>query len=282
MGKVLDTLRQASQAPPEAPPVREQPEQASFIEVGPHRGMFEASADVLATLPAQPALTAPPGPVVRAPAPQKHPPRLAAELVASHVPGSPAAARYDALLGGLLGALGEQDAGTHPVLLFTSPRQQVGATTVLLNLALSAARQGRRVVAVDANLRRPAVAARLGVAAEPGLTDVLAGDCTLEAALKGTELAGLTALPAGSPTALLACPETLRSLLRQLGEAFDLVLLDGPRWDGRPALSALAAACDAVFLIVPTAAGDPAPPGDLLRLLPQQGIRLAGCILTGP
>jgi Mrp family chromosome partitioning ATPase len=136
------------------------------------------------------------------------------------------------------------------------------------------------VVVIDANLRRAAVADRLGLEPAPGLTEVLAGECALADALRATEQPGLFVLTAGGPTPTLASSEEVRALLNELREDHDLVLLDAPPWDGRAGVAALAAACDAVFLVVPAPEADTAPASDLVRALPGQGIRLAGCILT--
>src|SRR5262249_20820031 len=110
---------------------------------------------------------------------------LSPALVAYHAPRQPASAQYADLLAALVeGARGK--AGNSQVLLFITPRAEVGCTTTLLNVAITAARQDRRTVVVDANLRRPGVAACLGMEPAPGLTDVLAGDCALAAATRPT------------------------------------------------------------------------------------------------
>ncbi len=92
----------------------------------------------------------------------------------------------------------------------------------------------------------------------------------------------LVALTAGAPAPVLADVGTLLALVEQLREAFDLVLIDGPRWDGRSGCLALARMSDAVFLVAPTAEADSPPASDLMRDLPEQGVALAGCVLTDP
>ena len=65
---------------------------------------------------------------------------------------------------------------------------------MLRNLAVTAARQGgRRIAVVDADPRRPTLSERLGLSARPGLCDVLAGAATLDQALQPTGQANLTA-----------------------------------------------------------------------------------------
>jgi Mrp family chromosome partitioning ATPase len=151
-------------------------------------------------------------------------------------------------------------------------------------VAVTAAREGRRVIAVDANLRRPGVAVRLGLPESPGLRDVLLGAVTLERFFQPTEQPNLFALTAGTPAGHAwpsFAPDTVRSLLAQLRRRFDLVLVDGPPWDAKPDATILGTACDAVYLVVPAAqAHTPAVDG-LLRTIPEQGACLAGYILAG-
>jgi Mrp family chromosome partitioning ATPase len=204
------------------------------------------------------------------------------ELVAFHSPGHPVSGQYRELLTALLTAL---PGVRHQALLFAPALAETTAVTVLLNVAVTAARQGRRRVAVvDANLRRPEVAARLGLEEAPGLREVLGGTATLEQALQETEQASLAALAAGASAAgsgVRFVAETMRSLLRQLRQRFDLVLVNGPLWDGRPDGQVLGTACDAVYLVLPDREAETPEVDDLLQAVPRQGARLGGCILTG-
>ena len=63
----------------------------------------------------------------------------------------------------------------NPVWLITSGLPQEGKTVTTVNLALSLALSGKRVIVVEADLRRPMVHEYLGVDRAPGLSDVLAG-----------------------------------------------------------------------------------------------------------
>ena len=259
-----------------------------FIEVGPQR-YFEASADVLAAGPrALDAATA------RTPRCSGHcpPPRRSAasapELVAYHAPGQPASTATPTCSPRSSRPGASAPGAACRTLLLTAARAEIGTTTVLLNLAISAARQGLRVVVVDANLRRPALADRLGLPAGPGLTDVLAGEARSDA-VRPTAQAGLFALSAGSATALLADETSLRDVVLELAAQYDLVLIDGPRieqplpagraWDRR-AVSLLATACQAMYLVVPAAESETAATTDLAASLVERALPLAGCIVA--
>jgi Mrp family chromosome partitioning ATPase len=73
----------------------------------------------------------------------------------------------------------------------------------------------------------------------------------------------------------------LRPLFRQLREGCDLVLIDGPCWDGRPEAAVLATLADAVYLVAPVAAADSPQAAALLQVMRQQGIPVRGQVLTG-
>jgi len=289
-----------------------------YIEVGPRHSM-EASPDVMNSQPQsrrQPApepkaddeacrcqaeaasLAPPPSPSAAAEEPvstmPRRPARLALELISYHRPNHPISLHYRKLAENLLAP-----APSSQVLLFTSALTEAGTTTVLLNLAISAVRQGglgkRRVVVVDGNLRRPAMADRLGLKQGPGLREVLAGSSALEPALQETDQINLWALPAGHaerrPGAgrTASWPEvgprflaeTMRSLFRQLRQHFDLILVDGPRWDGQADVVLLGAACDSVYLVVPEDETESPQVEELYQLIPEQGGQLAGCIVAG-
>jgi Mrp family chromosome partitioning ATPase len=285
-------------------------EEVPFIEVGGPRATTEASPQVLAAgakLGAQPPASRrvepggsprlrpvmPPSPVdapVRImtvmfrplpPEPSAVGPihrRFAPELVAFHRSEHPASEQYRTLTEGIAEQL---PAGRAQVLMFTSLNPDVGTTTVLLNAAITFARQGSvRVCVLEANLRRPALAQRLGLPEAPGLRDVLTGTVSLTETLQETGQPNLLAVTAGEGGSPRGLGDALRAILRQLRERFDLVLVDAPCWDGRPEIVALGSACDSVYLVLPEAEADTPETEAWVRTLPQEGARLRGCIVT--
>jgi Mrp family chromosome partitioning ATPase len=303
MPRILDALNQTGF--PEAPPsAQEEPcadsaaEEIPYIEIGPRRSV-EASPGVLAPAPAKerPATVAfrpAAAPAERnaeelvvtfrpvAPGVSRPRSRFAATLVAQHAAGEPASQPWVDLLAVLLAE--ERPRGRAPSWFFTAGSDEVGTTTTLLNLAIVAARQQKRVLVVDANLRRPAIASMLGLGEVPGLREVLRGEVSFEQAIQPTEVPTLSALTSGplpGPARLTVDPSAVRVLLEKSAEVSDLVLVDGSRWDGRPDVTAFGAACDRVYLVVPRREADTPAIQSLLQLIPEQGGRLAGCILSG-
>jgi Mrp family chromosome partitioning ATPase len=204
--------------------------------------------------------------------------RLAPELIAYHRSEHPVSEQYRALAEGIKTQL---PAGRAQVVLFTSLEPEVGATTVLLNTAITFARGGKlKVVVVEANLNHPALARRLGLPDAPGLRDVLSGTATLNEALHDPGQPNLLALPGGDGGSPRLLGDAVRPVLRQLRERFDLVLIDAPCWDGRPEMTALGSACDLTYLVLSDVQADTPDAEAWIRTLPQQCARLRGCIVT--
>jgi Mrp family chromosome partitioning ATPase len=207
--------------------------------------------------------------------------QLAPELVAFHHPEHPISEQYRTLLAGLVAQL---PSGRSQVLMATAARPDLISTDVLLNLAITLARQGKtRVAVLDANLRRPTVAHRLGLPASPGLHEVLAGTVSLQRAVQETEQPNLRAITAGEPPVhgqRHLAGDALRWILRHLHQRFHWVLVDAPWWDGRPEVVALGSACDAVYLLLPQAETQKPETAALLQMIAEQGSPLRGCILV--
>ena len=119
-------------------------------------------------------------------------------------------------------------------VLVTSPVAADGKTTVATNLAKTLARSGKDVILVDADLRRPQVAERLGIKATSGLSSVLTSDQNVQEALVDYPIESiyrgrLQVLPAGmpppNPSELLAS-QRMRTLLSHLGIVSDIVIVD--------------------------------------------------------
>ncbi|WP_231443360.1 polysaccharide biosynthesis tyrosine autokinase [Brevibacterium zhoupengii] len=117
------------------------------------------------------------------------------------------------------------------VLLMTSAQAGEGKTTLSLDLAIASARAGQSVVLVDADLRRPSVASRLGLENAAGLTTALVGGLDLSELLQTWGDDGLSVLTAGeippNPAELLET-RAMAELVSELAGRFDLVILDGP------------------------------------------------------
>jgi capsular exopolysaccharide synthesis family protein len=128
-------------------------------------------------------------------------------------------------------------------LLIASAAPGDGKTTVARHLAAAAAKMGSRTLLIEADLRRPTLAERLGVRFGPGLSDVLIGGSTVREAIQSvdlgptlprreTERRTLDVLVAGvvlppNPAALIES-RAMEHLIDEAKLNYDLVVVDTP------------------------------------------------------
>ena len=151
-------------------------------------------------------------------------------LVSFTHPGSFAAEQYQGLrlrIERLTKAQGPQ------VLAVTSPAAGEGKTLTAINLAGALARESdSRVLVIDADLRRPAVAARLNVPPSPGLTDVLTSDGrdlpSVAHQVPPFQLWAIASGTAGSGIHRLLRSPRLEPLLQHARQQYDVIIIDTP------------------------------------------------------
>src|SRR5438105_7127870 len=121
----------------------------------------------------------------------------ATPLVMLADPHSAAAEAYRSLAANLQFAYTDRQLQTIGV---TSAAEGEGKSTTVANLALALAQSGRRVIVVDADLRRPGQHTLFGVQRDEGLSNVLLGEQT-SLPLQETRSSGLRILASGPPPA---------------------------------------------------------------------------------
>jgi len=139
-------------------------------------------------------------------------------------------------------------------LIISSPSPADGKSTVALHLAEAAAAMERRVLLVDADLRRPQVHRMLGLPNIQGLSNVIATGLKLKEAIQRIPSSNnLYVLPAGQPPpdpTRLLYSKRMQLLMEQLQSVFDLVIYDAPPSLGFADSRILAPHTNGVILVV--------------------------------
>ena len=138
------------------------------------------------------------------------------------------------------------------VILMTSAHPGEGKSASSSNLAISLAQVGRKVLLIDADLRKPSQGRIHGVPNDVGLTQVLRGTMTVAEAAQRTSVPGLGLLTTGpsvpNPADLLASPR-LGTLLDEARGLYDLVIIDSSPLLNVTDAALLGAMADGVILV---------------------------------
>lgn len=147
-------------------------------------------------------------------------------------------------------------AGNCKTILITSSVPEEGKTNVAVNLAMTIAASGKRVVLVDCDLRKATFSRYLRIPRNhAGLTNVITSkdEGALAAALVRVKDSGITVLAAGTippnPTELLSAPMT-EKIFASLQKAFDYVIVDTPPVSLVTDAAVLCRMADGVLLVV--------------------------------
>lgn len=138
-------------------------------------------------------------------------------------------------------------------LLVTSPAEGDGKSTAAVNLAISMAQRGERVLLIDANFRNPMLHKIFSTQISPGLSNVLAHQISFKEAPQGTDIEGLDLLTSGLPQANstdLLDSHTMRELMEAAVQSYDRIVIDCPPVLTVPDTNALVNKCDGVVLLL--------------------------------
>jgi capsular exopolysaccharide synthesis family protein len=138
-------------------------------------------------------------------------------------------------------------------LLITSPSPGDGKTTIACNLAAGLALNGRRILLVDANFRRPEIHKVFALANEQGFSDVLNGAITFDDVVQETQVPNLAVMTSG-PKPINATEmfesQLLIDFIERALEEFDHVIFDSGPMMVVSESSAMASRVDGVVTVV--------------------------------
>ena len=180
--------------------------------------------------------------------------------------------------------LSKMDRRGYKTLMIVGPQAGSGASSITQNLAASLAYNGRKVLVIDADFRRPAQHQLAGVGNSKGLIDCLQGRASLAEAVVALNGDGLSVVPTGQ--AQSAPPELLegvrfRTLLSEAEREYDVILIDAP-----PALLAtdaqlLARHLDSIALVVRAEQDKRGMVERMIRQLDGERADVLGLVLNG-
>ncbi|WP_168383583.1 polysaccharide biosynthesis tyrosine autokinase [Acinetobacter indicus] len=117
------------------------------------------------------------------------------------------------------------------IIMVSGPAPEVGKSFISTNLATILAQSQKRVLIIDADLRRGYLHKYFNQQAQPGLADYLNGQTELSQVIKATEVSGLDVIARGkspaNPSELLSTTQ-FSAMLNQLSEQYDHILIDTP------------------------------------------------------
>lgn len=140
------------------------------------------------------------------------------------------------------------------VILITSSVPEEGKSNVAINLATTMAAGGKKVVLVDGDLRKGSLSRYLHLNRNrPGISNVVANQCTLTDALVRFKNVQFTLLPVGplppNPSEMLATP-AVEALFKGLREYYDYVIVDTPPVSVVTDAAVMCRFADGVILVV--------------------------------
>jgi receptor protein-tyrosine kinase len=139
------------------------------------------------------------------------------------------------------------------VITITSSVAGEGKSTTACNLSIALAQTGTRVALIEGDLRRPRVSEYLSIEKSVGLTTVLVGRVTIDAAMQEAGTPGLDVLASGAlppnPSEILQT-NAMRALIGELRNRYEVVLIDAPPLLPVTDSSLLASISDGAILVV--------------------------------
>ena len=162
----------------------------------------------------------------------------------------------------------------------SSANRGEGKSMNSVNIAISFAQIGKKVILLDGDLRLPTVASKMGIKAKPGLTDHLVGEAAWTDVVQKDAM-GVDVVPAGSipvdPTGLLESKE-LEELLARMRLEYDYIIIDLPPVNTVADAVILSRCIDGYVLVVRHGETKNKDVAEVLRQMRMAGAKVLGFI----
>jgi capsular exopolysaccharide synthesis family protein len=203
------------------------------------------------------------------------------ELVTHHDPKSTASESYRGIRTNILFSAAES---APQVILITSAGPREGKTTTTLNLGITMAQAGSKVLLLDCDMRRPKLHKAFSLAKDRGISNLLVGGKAQDGALRHTPVPNLDVIPCGpippNPSEMLGS-KRMSDLLHRLRKEYAHILIDSPPSTAVTDSAVLSKSVDGVVLVIRA--------GDTAREMVKNGIgqfeavgaHILGAILNG-
>lgn len=188
---------------------------------------------------------------------------------------------YRRVQGSLIFQLDQTD---RSVVLVTGVNNPQSTTTVAANMAVAAARSGKRTLLIGADMRRPSLHLRFGIENGVGLSDVLTGTDELRKALVvSDQLPELSLMFAGTwhdnPSQLLQS-QAIGELIERARSHFDLVIVEAPPVLQVADASDLARVCDGAVVVIEPSRATRRSVADAIEQLRRVGADVMGTVVA--
>ncbi|MGF7046289.1 capsular exopolysaccharide synthesis family protein [Paenibacillus sp. DS2015] len=139
------------------------------------------------------------------------------------------------------------------IIMVASAQAGEGKTTTVSNLAVAYAQEGKKVLLIDADLRKPSLHRVFTVSNQAGLTSVLSGQHSFQDVVRETYIENLEVITSGpippNPSEMLSSLK-MQAVLAELKDLYEIILFDTPPVLAVTDALIVSSMCDGVLLVV--------------------------------
>ena len=202
-------------------------------------------------------------------------------LIVVHSPKSTASESYRGLRTSLLFSAAD---APPKVVLVTSAAPSEGKTITAANIAVTMSQAGNRVLVIDSDLRRPKIHRVFNVSRDRGLSNILAGTCSIDEAILHATIPGVDIITSGpvppNPSEMLGS-QSMVKMIETLRGRYDHIILDSPPVTAVTDAVITSRCVDGVLLVIRAGETHREIINNAIGLLQSAGAHILGAILNG-